>query len=172
MAQDTKLPTQGASQDLTRRSLSEWNPFETVRRQMDRMFDDLWRFPFVSSPSLSSFPAGTKTFETPAVDIVEKPSEFRITAELPGMSEKDIQVKCSEGVLTIKGEKKEEKQETKQDYYISERRFGSFQRSFRIPDSVDADKIDASFKNGVLTLILPKNPEAVKDEKKIEIKTA
>lgn len=171
MAQDTKLPTQSASRDPDRRRLSEWNPFEAVRREMDRMFDDLWRFRFVSSPGISSSAARGRTFGAPAVDVVGNPNQFQITAELPGMAEKDIEVKCSEGILTIKGEKNEERQESKQDFYLSERRFGSFQRSFRIPESVDVAKIDASFRNGVLTLTLPKNPDAQKDEKKIEIKT-
>jgi len=88
------------------------------------------------------------------------------------MEEKDIDVKYVDGVLTIKGEKKEEKEEKRKDYYLSERRFGSFQRSFQVPNGIDADKIDASFKNGVLTVALPKSAEAQKREKKIEIKKA
>jgi HSP20 family protein len=76
----------------------------------------------------------------------------------------------SDGTLTIKGEKKDEKEERNKDYYLSERRYGSFQRSFSVPDGVDAEKIEAAFKNGVLTVTLPKTPEAQKKEKKIEIK--
>ena len=170
MAQESKLPTQAGSREPSRHPLNEWNPFETVRREIDRMFDDLWRLPFASSPSMSSPAAGMRMVGTPAVDVVEKPGEFQVTAELPGIDEKNIEVKCADGVLTIKGEKIEEKEESKQDYYLSERRFGSFQRSFRIPESVDPEKIDASFKNGVLTLRLPKSPEAQKSERKIEIK--
>ena len=74
--------------------------------------------------------------------------------------------------LTIKGEKKDEREEKQKDYHLSERRYGSFQRSFGVPDGVDADKIEAHFKNGVLTVTLPKRPEAQKSEKKIAIKTA
>ena len=110
--------------------------------------------------------------KAPAVDIAEKDKEYEITAELPGMDEKNIDVKFADGILTIKGEKTEEKEEKKKDYYLSERRFGSFQRSFQVPDGVDADKIDASFKNGVLTVILPKSAQAQKSEKKIAIKKA
>ena len=91
----------------------------------------------------------------PVVDVVEKDKEYEITAELPGLDEKNIEVKLSDDVLTIKGEKKEEKEEKQKDYYLSERRYGSFQRSFRLPDGVDAEKIEARFKNGVLTLSLP-----------------
>ena len=79
-------------------------------------------------------------------------------------------MKFADGILTIKGEKREEKEERKKDYYLSERRFGSFQRSFQLPDGVDADKIEARFKNGVLTVTLPKSPEAQRKEKKIAIK--
>ena len=110
--------------------------------------------------------------KAPAVDIAEKDKEYEITAELPGMDEKNIDVKFADGILTIKGEKTEEKEEKKKGYYLSERRFGSFQRSFQVPAGVDADKIDASFKNGVLTVILPKSAQAQKSEKKIAIKKA
>src|ERR1700730_15274827 len=91
---------------------------------------------------------------------------------LPGMDESNIDVKFSDGTLTIKGEKKDEREEKQKDYYLSERRYGSFQRSFGVPDGVDADKIEAHFKNGVLTVTLPKRPEAQKSEKKIAIKKA
>jgi len=83
------------------------------------------------------------------------------------MDEKNIEVKLVNGNLTIKGEKKEEHEEKKKDYYLSERKFGSFERSFTVPEGVDADKIEASFKKGVLTVKLPKKPEAVKPKKKI-----
>ena len=86
--------------------------------------------------------------------------------------ENNIDVKFADGALTIKGEKRDEKEEKKKDYYLSERSYGSFQRSFRVPDGVDADKIRASFKNGVLTVILPKSAEAQKSEKKIAINKA
>jgi HSP20 family protein len=107
----------------------------------------------------------------PVVDVAEREKDYEITAELPGMDEKDIEVSLSDDVLTIKGEKKEEKEERQKDYHVSERRYGSFQRSLRVPDGVDANKIEAKFKNGVLTLILPKSPEAQKKKKKIEVKS-
>jgi HSP20 family protein len=91
----------------------------------------------------------------------------KITAELPGMEQNDIEVNVSDDVLTITGETKEAK---KQDYYVSEHHYRSFQRSFHIPDSVDANKIEASFKNGLLTVTLPKTSEAQKQAKKIEVK--
>ena len=107
-----------------------------------------------------------------AVDFAETEKGYEVTAELPGMDEKNIEVKFVDGVLTIKGEKQEEKEENERDYHLQERRFGSFERYFRLPDSVDKDKIEATFKKGLLTVTLPKSTEAQKAEKKIEVKPA
>lgn len=107
---------------------------------------------------------------TPAVDISENEKEYEITAELPGLDEKDIEVALANGGLTIKGEKQEEKEEKKKDYYLHERHFGSFQRYFPLPEDVDGDKIEARFKKGVLIVTLPKKPEAQKQVKKIAVK--
>jgi len=108
----------------------------------------------------------------PAVDVTEIDGGFEVTAELPGMDEKNVEVKLANHTLTIKGEKRDEQEETKKDYYMRERSFGSFQRSFTVPDGVDMDKIEAIFKKGVLTVTLPKTAEAKKTEKKITIKAA
>ena len=108
----------------------------------------------------------------PAMDLVEKDKEYEITAELPGIDEKNVEIKLSNRTLTIKGEKHEEKEEKEKDYYLSERRYGSFQRSFQLPEGVDADKIEANFAKGVLTVKLPKTAEAQKAEKKIAVKAA
>jgi alcohol dehydrogenase len=86
----------------------------------------------------------------PAVDFAETEKGYEVTAELPGMDEKNIEVKFADGVLTIKGEKQEEKEEKKKDYYMNERSFGSFHRALELPNGIDQDKIEASFKNGVL----------------------
>jgi HSP20 family protein len=110
--------------------------------------------------------------KVPAVDVADTATSYEITAELPGLDERNVEVKLSDGTLTIRGEKKEEKEEKKRDYYLSERHYGSFQRSLSVPDGVDAEKIEATFKNGVLTVTLPKTVEAQKKEKKIEVKTA
>ena len=96
----------------------------------------------------------------PTVDVSETDKAYEITAELPGMDEKNVEVKVANGVLTIKGEKQDEKEEKKKDYHMRERSYGSFERSFQVPDGVDADKIEANFKKGVLTVILPKSAEA------------
>jgi HSP20 family protein len=170
----TKLPSRQEGETAPR-GVGEWPPLASLRREIDRLFED---FPFggarrMLGPSVfdvEPFWRGELTFgKTPAVDVVEKDKEYEITAELPGLDEKNVEVKFADGFLTIKGEKREEKEERKKDYYLSERRFGSFQRSFQVPESVDADKIVANFKNGVLTVTLPKSPEAQKKEKKIAI---
>jgi len=155
---------------------TEFRPLTNLRREFDRMFDALewgsWRWP--SPRSLFDFEplwrGDIGWGKEPAVDIVDTEKTYEITAELPGMDEKNIEVKFSSGVLTIKGEKKEEKEEKNKDYHLSERRYGSFQRSFTVPDGVDSGKIEATFKNGVLTVSLPKTPEAQKQEKQIAIK--
>lgn len=106
------------------------------------------------------------------MDVVEKESTFEISAELAGMDEKDIDVKLSNGFLTIRGEKQEEREDKQKEYHVSERRYGSFQRTFQLPEGVDADKVEATFKKGILRIILPKNAEAKKNERKINIKAS
>jgi HSP20 family protein len=113
-----------------------------------------------------------KITATPAVDIVEKDNAYEVAAELPGMDEKKIEAKLDNGGLTIKGEKQEEKEEKRKGYHLQERRFGSFERYVAIPEGVDSDKIEANFKKGVLTVKLPKKPEAQKPAKKIDVKTS
>jgi len=151
-------------------------PFETLRRQVDRLFEDFdrgfWRAPFRRSLFDVEPLWGRELITAPAVDIAEKDNAYEVTAELPGMDEKDIEVKFVNGGLTIKGEKQEQKEEKKKDYHVQERRYGSFERYFALPEGVDTDKIEACFKKGVLTVTLPKKPEAIKAEKKIEVKAA
>jgi len=175
----SKLPVKSEKKAAEHPSAMQvWRPFVNLRQEVDRLFEDfdrgLWRFPF----GRTMFDVGPFWRRelgwgaTPAADIVEKDNAYEVTVELPGIDEKHIDVKLSDGCLTIKGEKQEEKEEKKKDYYLHERHFGSFERSFAVPDGVDADKIDASFKKGVLTLTLPKKPEAQKPAKKIEVKAA
>jgi HSP20 family protein len=156
--------------------LREWRPFETLRREIDRVFDDFGGG-FLRSPfrrwafDMEPFWRRELTWAAiPAMDVAETDKGYEITAELPGMSESNVEVVASNGVLTIKGEKKEEKEEKKKDYHLSERHYGSFERRMQIPEDVEADKIEAAFKKGVLTVTLPKKPEAHKPAKKIEVK--
>ena len=174
MATETKLPvTKKASPQSP--TGEAWRPFDTLRKEVDRLFedfgDDFWRRPFRSLATFErSWP--TKFAAAPAVDVSETDKAYEITAELPGMDEKNIEVNVANGGITIKGEKKEETEEKNKDYYVSERRYGSFERHFTLPESVDADKIAATFKNGVLKVTLPKTAEAQKPAKKIDIKAA
>jgi HSP20 family protein len=173
----SKLPVR---QEKTQPStgLGMWQPFEVLRQEIEHVFDDFgmgsWRpLPVRWSRWAEPLLRREMTWRTmPAVNVAESAKAYEITAELPGMDEKSIEVKVTGGTLTIKGEKQEEKEEKKKDYYLQERHFGSFERSFDVPESIDLSKIEATFKKGVLTVTLPKKAEAQKPEKKIEVKAA
>jgi HSP20 family protein len=171
----TKLPVKNeATLTPPTTKLAEWHPFEGLRNQVDRLFRD-FETGFLQTPlyrDIENFWQRDFGFAvTPAVDIVDKDNNYEITAELPGLDAKNIDLQLADGVLTIKGEKKEEKEEKTKDRYVSERRYGSFRRALRVPDSVDADKIEASYKSGILTITLPKSAEAQKQQKTIPIAT-
>ncbi len=144
------------------------DPFTEMRAEMDRIFDNFLGPNFLGPwPRVSrSEPSG---ISAPTVDIRENENEFVFEAELPGMGEKDVQVTVRNGVLTLKGEKKSERDEKKDTYHLVERSSGSFERSFRLPDSADEEKIAADFNKGVLRIVVPKRAEAVKAEKSIPI---
>jgi HSP20 family protein len=156
--------------------LQPWTPFERLRRDMDRLFNafeggfasPFFRSAFDVEPEWRRDTWGV----APAVNIAESDKAYEITAELPGMDEKSIEVKLANGGLAIRGEKQEEREEKQKDYHVQERHFGSFERFFQVPDDVDADKITAAFKNGVLTVTLPKTAAVQKPTKKIAIKAA
>lgn len=142
--------------------------FASLRDEVERLFD---AFEPGAWPWRGGQPFGDKTVgaPAPAVDLADRGDAYEITAELPGMTEKEVEVKLANGVLTIKGEKREESEETKKDYYISERRYGAFQRNFRVPDGVDADRIAAHVSDGVLTVTLPKTAGAEPEGRTIAI---
>ena len=143
----------------------EIDPFALLRRRMDDMFEG-----FLHGFDLRPFEARSGVF-SPSIDIVENDKDIRISAELPGMEEKDIDVSLSRDSLTIKGEKKEEKEDKGKGYYRMERSYGSFSRTLPLPSEIDQDKVKATFKKGVLTVTLPKTEKAIKETKKIDIKT-
>ncbi|SFQ20503.1 Hsp20/alpha crystallin family protein [Tranquillimonas alkanivorans] len=107
----------------------------------------------------------------PAMDLVEDDGTYRLTAEIPGIDPKEIEIKVTGDMLTVRGEKKEQKEETKASYRVSERRYGAFERSLRLPQDVDANAIDARVTDGVLTVTLPKSAEAKASARRIEVKT-
>ncbi len=161
------------SQPMQKAPADVWS---SLRQEMDKVFDrfgaGLSMAPFdrlfAGMPTLKQ--DTTFAFAAPAVDVKENGTAFTITAELPGLTEKDIEVKVTDDMLTLRGEKRQEKEEKDESYHLMERSYGSFERSFRLPPSVERDKIAASFEKGVLTLTLPKSAEAKKQEKTIEIK--
>jgi HSP20 family protein len=152
--------------------------WRSLRTERDRMFDRFaggWGMPslrrmFDAEPALRY--ESTFTVPSPAVDITEDDGNYKVTAELPGMTEKEIEVVVSGDMLTLKGEKMEEKEQKEKNFYLSERSYGSFQRSFCVPEGVDRNKIAADFSKGVLTISMPKTAKAVEQQKKIEVKAA
>jgi HSP20 family protein len=127
------------------------DPFTTLRREMDRLFDDTFRSFGLTS---SGFGRGVSW---PSVEVSETESEVRITAEVPGLAEKDIELTLDNGVLTLRGERKAETEDKDRGY--SERFYGRFERRIALPSSVEEEKANARFDNGVLTVTLSKSPE-------------
>jgi HSP20 family protein len=146
--------------DVTVRRSEDFNPFAALHRELDRMFDEVFR-----GFDLASF--GSRSFDRPGwhiawtgwphLEVNETDSELKVSAELPGLDEKDVEVALANGVLVIKGEKKMESED--QNRWFSERYYGRFERRLAV-DDVEADKVSASFKNGVLTVTLPKAASA------------
>lgn len=139
----------------------------SLHREMDRLMNDFWsgreRFPALQD----MWPKGALS---PQIDEMEDEKGFHIKVDLPGMDEKDVEITVSDGLLTIKGEKKREEEQKDKDFYRKERSFGSFRRTLTIPADVNEAKIEASFKKGVLSIDLPKSEEAKKKVKRIAVK--
>jgi HSP20 family protein len=154
----TQQPTQHRPADV----------FGAMRDEMDRMFDRFehgWpRWP------ATLFRASGRELMVPELDVHENDKQFTIEVDLPGVDEKDVSVTLAHGLLTIKGDKKLEREEKKENYYMAERSYGSFQRILRLPETVDDTKLDARFEKGVLKIAAQKKPEAIRAERKIEIK--
>ncbi|HXF55105.1 MAG TPA: Hsp20/alpha crystallin family protein [Hyphomicrobiaceae bacterium] len=141
--------------------------FAAMREEMDRMFERL-ESGWPRLPTLFRRDGIT----VPQLDVHENTKSIVVEAELPGVDEKDVSVSLANGVLTIKGEKKHEKEDKGENYYLAERSFGSFERAIRLPDTIDDAKVEAKFEKGVLRVTAPKKPEAVKAERRIEIRKA
>jgi len=137
-----------------------------MHEEMDRLFDDLLpQFSGIREPEFRGDLLAS-------VDLSESDDALEVKADLPGLEEKDIDVALRGGLLLITGERKHESEEKKKNYYRSERSYGSFSRSIPLPCEVDHDRIEAEFKNGVLTVRMPKSREAREKQRKIEIKTS
>ena len=139
------------------------NPFNLLRREVDRLFDNFWLEPF------GMFEEWPSQF-VPSVDVSENDKEVRVSAELPGMDEKDINVTISDHLLKIEGEKKQEQEEEKEGIYRKESSYGTFRRVIDLPAEIDEDKAEAEFKKGILKIRLHKTSEAQANAKKIEVK--
>lgn len=155
-----------ALRDLTKDSkgrnfLSIREPLQIFQKDFNSLFDHF----FNGGMDLSS-----EFRFAPEMDVSETEQEIIVKADIPGVEEKDIDVSLTDDLLTVKGEKKMEKEEKEENFYRMERSHGSFQRCIQLPSKVDQEKVKASFKNGVLTITLPKNKEADKNVKKIEVK--
>jgi len=155
-------------------SLVRWNPARdlsafpsdvlSMRKEFDRLFDSF--FHGDNSDATSAFTSAW----IPAVDIAEREKDFVVKMELPGVKKEDVRVTMQEGILTIKGEKKQEKESKGSDYHRVERSYGSFQRSFTLPTALRPGDIDASFADGVLNITLPKAEEATPKQIDVKVK--
>jgi HSP20 family protein len=134
------------------RSLMPWTGMVGLKSEMDRLFDRFFEPRWEDVPALGEW--------APSLDLSETKDAFVVKAEVPGMDPGDIQVSLQENLLTIKGEKKQEKEEKDERYHRVERTYGAFTRAVRLPVTVEGGKVDAKFKNGLLTVTLPKAPGA------------
>jgi len=132
--------------------LMPWAGFGNMKQEMDRLFDRLVATKWDDYPTLGDW--------SPSMDISETKDSLVVRAEVPGMDQKDIRISLQENLLTITGEKRREKEETEERYYRVERSYGAFTRGVRLPVAVDGSRVVATFKNGLLTVTLPKTPAA------------
>jgi HSP20 family protein len=149
------------------RSLDSFrSEMESLHRSIDRLVADAWGGTFAPSLLSETWTAGRIT---PRLDVVEEDKAFRVSVELPGMKDKDVAVSVDGRTLTIRGEKKEEKEKKDKDVFRRERAYGSFRRVVELPSDVDSAKIEAKFKDGVLTIDLPKTKQAHDRVKQIPV---
>ena len=150
--------------ELAVRRGEEINPFLALHREVNRLFDNVFRGFEVNS--FGDERVSGRGLSWPNIEVSETTNDLKVTAELPGLDEKDVQVELTNGVLAIKGEKKTETED--KDRLFSERTYGRFERRIPVED-VDPDKVSASFKNGVLTVAMPKLPQAHSKVKRIAV---
>lgn len=171
----TKLPVikeaRAGGQDST---LAPPQDLQREVNQLFNQFDREWR-PFFRSPIFDYVPMARleSYWAAPVVDICDKETSYEIAAEVPGIGPDNLEVKIIDGRLLIKGEKKDTWEKYESGCHLSERHYGTFERSFSLPEGIDVDKIEASLSNGVLTVIVPKGSAAAKnDSRKVEVKAA
>lgn len=148
-------------------SLRPSGMFQDFHKEMDQLLQSFFGREAPVPAAYEGLPQGLLS---PAIDVTENDKEIRLTAELPGLAEEDVDLTIREGRLSLRGEKKIERDEDKDDVHITERRYGSFHRNLPIPARVDASEIEAKFDKGVLVVKMPKKPEAQAEERKVKIK--
>lgn len=177
------IPVRTEAEKGQRGSVREpaYPPLMSLRQQVDRLFDQFldedWMRPMKGFSGIWDTPL-FKTrgmdmrglMESPRTDMSESDKEYDLSIELPGMSEKDIEVTVKDNMVMLKGEKKSERETKEKDYHIAERSYGSVRRTFSLPPDVDSSKVEANFSKGVLTVHLPKTKEARSKPQKIEVK--
>jgi HSP20 family protein len=157
--------SQGGRQVAVREG--EGDPVQALQQSIDRLFEDFWRT--FNLPMLGDGDGGGASAVVPQVDVRETEREVEIVAELPGMDEADVDVSVSQGMLTIRGEKRSEREEEKEDYVLRERSFGRVERIVPLPDGLDVDSAEGNFKNGVLSVRIPKSAETQRAAKRIAV---
>ena len=140
------------------------DPFSSFRREVDRLFDDF----FAPSEARSFAAPGAALW--PSLDVRETDQGYTVTAELPGLEQQDVELNLRDNVLVISGEKRQEKSDGDNGRSYTERTYGRFERTLPLAAEVDAEKVEATFKNGILTVALPKNPQARDKARRIEIR--
>ena len=149
----------------------ERDPFQTIRNEMNELFDRAFGHPLslFRDPHVPGFEGKRDILLSPRIDIVENDNEFTMTAELPGVEEKDINLNIDKGTLSLSGEKRSETKSKKGEAHFMERHYGKFERSFTLPSTVDTDKIDAKFDKGVLKVTMRKRPGTAPATRKVKI---
>jgi len=165
---------------MTNRELTTWNrggltpygrdPFSSFRYEIDRLFDDFFAPVGAEGRNFATPAQPSAGLVRPSIDVEETDQAYRVSAELPGLTEKDVELNLRDNALTISGEKRSERDEEKDGRRYAERSYGRFERTIRFPAEVDADRVDALFRHGVLTVTLPKNEKARDKTRRIEVR--
>lgn len=167
MAGKELTPERGAKRPAS--SATQENPILAFQREMNRVFDNFFSGGFDLFP-WAHWERGLQAYN-PRVDITDDAKALRVTAELPGMEEKDIEVTLTRDALTIKGQKNQEEEDKGRNYYRMERSYGAFERTVPLPTNIDPQHVQAAFKKGVLTVTIPKTGEARRDVQRIQVKS-
>jgi HSP20 family protein len=166
-SQSRREPWSQSMRDVAVRREGDGDPVQALQQSIDRVFDDFWRT--LDLPMLRDWDEGLASAVVPRVDVRETDREVEVIAELPGMNEDDVDVSVAQGMLTIRGEKRSEREEEDEGYVLRERSFGRVERIVPLPEGLDLDAAQATFKDGVLTVRIQKTAEAQRAAKRISV---